>query len=145
MLGLKENVIFLGEKRREIVAKILPYCDLGVIPFDDDPLWLSAYTTKIFEYCASCLPVVVSIIVGADLEKLVKENDIGFVTEPMRPKELAEVILKAYDNRERLIEMRVNARRLAVERFDREKIARKMVEILLSPSYCGTNGRTKNA
>jgi len=129
-LALDENVIFLGERRREEVAKILPCCDLGVIPFDDDPIWLSAYTTKIFEYCASGLPVIVSVVSGSDLQKLVKKNNIGFTTTPMRPVEMAEAILEAYKNKAQLKIMRANARNLAIRDFDRKKIAEKLANIL---------------
>lgn len=129
-LDLGRNVLFLGEKSREEVAKILPCCDLGVIPFDDDPIWLSAYTTKIFEYCASGLPVMVSVASGADLEKLVKEYDIGFVAEPMKAEKVAEAILKAYKYRDRLEEMRANARRLSLEKFNREKITEELTKKL---------------
>jgi len=131
-LKLEGNVIFLGEKRREELARILPACDLGVVPFDDDPIWLSAYTTKIFEYCASRLPVVVSVKPGADLERLVGENGIGFVTEPMNPEEMAEAIFEAYRDEDRLSAMRQRARRLAVEKFDRQGIAKETARILES-------------
>ncbi len=129
-LALQKNVIFLGERRREEVAKILPCCDLGVIPFDDDPIWLSAYTTKIFEYCASGLPVIISVVNGSDLQKLVKKNNIGFITTPVSPEEMARAILEAYKNKAKLRIMQVNARNLAIKEFDRMKIAEKLAEIL---------------
>jgi glycosyltransferase involved in cell wall biosynthesis len=129
-LGLKEKVLFLGERRRDKVARILPCCDLGVIPLDDDPIWLSVYTTKIFEYCASGLPVIVSVTKGSDLEKLVEENKIGFAAEPTKPEKFAEAILEAYEHKDRLEEMRADARKLAVEKFNRRKTAEKLAEIL---------------
>lgn len=129
-LDLGRNVLFLGERSREEVAKILPCCDLGVIPFDDDPIWLSAYTTKVFEYCASGLPVIVSVATGADLERLVKKHAIGFATEPMDPEQVAKAILEAYRDKGRYRLMQANARRLAVEEFDRKKIAEKLAHIL---------------
>jgi len=129
-LDLGRSVLFLGEKSREEVAKILSWCDLGVIPFDDDPIWLSAYTTKVFEYCASGLPVIVSVATGADLERLVKKHAIGFATEPMDPEQVAKAILEAYRDKGRYRLMQANARRLAVEEFDRKKIAEKLAHIL---------------
>jgi len=129
-MRLEQNVFFLGERKHEEVANILPCCDVGIIPFDDDPIWLSAYTTKFFEYCASGLPTIVSIVSGADLEKLIIENDVGFVVEPMNSGKMAEVIWKAYNDRDYLERMRVNARKLVVEKFNREKIVAMFAVVL---------------
>lgn len=129
-LGLKENAIFLAERSREEVARILPSCDVGVIPLDDDPVWLSAYTTKFFEYCASGLPVIASVPGGADLEKLINESDVGFAIEPLKPKQFAEAILKTYRDKSRRKEMQANARRLTVEKFNKEEIAHELGNIL---------------
>jgi len=134
-LELKKNILFLGEKRREEVAEILPCCDLGVIPLDDDPIWLSVYTAKVFEYCASELPVVISVTKGSDLEKLVKENNIGFIAEPLKSERLAEAIFAGYRDKDRLKEMRVEARKLVVEGFSKRKIAEELTKILKTYKY----------
>jgi len=129
-LGLKENVLFLGRKSREEVARILPCCDVGVVPFDDDPIWLSAYTTKFFEYCSCGLPVIVLIVRGSDLERLVLENDVGFVVKPLDVDDTALAIWKMYKNRDVLERMRMNARSLVVKKFDRSKIVGKLASLL---------------
>jgi len=129
-LELTENVQFIGEKPRHEVAKILPCCDVGVIPFDDDPIWMSAYTTKLFEYSASGLATIVSVIKGSDLEKLIMENKTGIYAEPMQIDQMAEAMLNAYDNKKKLKQMGLNARKLVVARFNRETTVREFVELL---------------
>jgi len=133
-LGLTDYVRFLGEKQRSEVAMILPCCDVGLIPFDEDPIWLSAYTTKLFEYAASGLPTIVSVVKGSDLEKLIAENEIGFRVEPLHVEQMAEVMLRAYKDKKRVAQMRTNAQKLAVERFNRETIVKKFAELLRAKS-----------
>lgn len=133
-LKLTDYVHFLGEKQRDEIAQILPSCDVGVIPFDDDPMWLSAYTTKLFEYSASNLPTIVSVVKGSDLEKLVVEKKIGFRVEPMQIEPMSETMLQAFKDQKRLKQMGSNARRLAVEKFSREKIVQKFAELLQAKS-----------
>lgn len=133
-LGLTDHVQFLGEKPRDEVARILSCCDVGVIPYDDDPMWLYAYPTKLFEYSASGLPTIISIVKGSDSEKLVAENKMGFSVEPMQIEQMTEAMFQAYKDQRRLKQMRLNARKLAVEKFNREKIAREFAELLRAKS-----------
>lgn len=131
---LSDRVRFLGEKPRNQVAQILPCCDVGVIPFDDDPIWMSAYTTKLFEYSASGLPTIVSVVKESDLEKVVVENRIGFYAEPMQIDEMAEAMLRAYNNKKRLKQIGLNARKLAIEKFNRKTTVQKLAELLRARS-----------
>jgi len=129
-LGLENNVLFLGRKSRKEVANILSCCDVGVVPFDDDLIWLSAYTTKFFEYCSCGLPVIVSIVNGSDLERLVLESDVGFVVKPLDVDDMASAILRAYQDRNMLKVMGRNARSLVVKRFDRSRVVDKFSYLL---------------
>jgi len=129
-LGLENNVLFLGRKSRKEVANILSCCDVGVVPFDDDLIWLSAYTTKFFEYCSCGLPVIVSIVNGSDLERLVLESGVGFVVKPLDVDDMASAILRAYQDRNMLKVMGRNARSLVVKRFDRSRVVDKFSYLL---------------
>jgi len=131
-LGMEEKVLFFDERPRTEVAKILPCCNVGVIPFDNDPIWFSAYTTKIFEYSAAGLPTIASIIKNADLEKLILENKIGLAVEPLQTEQMAKAMLRIHNDKKTREVMGTNARKLAVERFNRDEIAGKFAELLLT-------------
>lgn len=128
-LGLGGSVIFTGEVQRREVAEVMNRCNLGVIPYDDNPLWSSAYGTKIFEHCASGLPTVVSILPGSDLEKLVLEKGIGYVVKPLGIEDFASKIEFLLRNPAVLEDMRRSALSLAGS-FNRQRLAEQLVGLL---------------
>jgi glycosyltransferase involved in cell wall biosynthesis len=133
VLGLEHEAIFLGEQKREDVARILSGCDLGVVPYDDNPLWDSAYSTKFFEYCSAGLPVIVTVTRNSDLAKLVRKHEVGYVVDPLNVAQFAAAIKEFCSlNEDERKEMRDRARNLIVNSFDRGKIAGNFLETLQS-------------
>jgi len=128
---LQEKVIFFGKKPREFVANLLPACDIGVVPFDDNPLWNCAQPTKFFEYCAIGLPSIVTVPPYSDLGKLVRDNQVGYVVKPMNTSEfeaaLSDFCQKSYAERKK---MGMNARSLVQSHFDRQRLAQLLLENL---------------
>lgn len=131
VLGLQRNVAFLGEKKREDVARILSCCDVGVVPYDDSSLWDSAYSTKFFEYCSSGLPVVVTVTKNSDLAALVRKHKVGYIVDPLNAVQFASAVKEFCSlSEEEKKEMRDRARNLIVNSFDRRKTAKKLLETL---------------
>lgn len=128
-LGLRENVVFAGEVSRMEVAEVMNRCDLGVIPYDENPLWMSAYGTKIFENCASGLPTVVSVLPGSDLEILVKSYDIGLVAEPLNVEQFENRIETILRDPAIKTRMRDNALKLVRDSYSRKKLADSLLEL----------------
>ena len=128
-LGLRDDVVFTGEVSRMEVAEVMNRCDLGVIPYDENPLWMSAYGTKIFENCASGLPTVVSALSGSDLEKLVNSREIGLVAAPLKVEEFTDRIEQLASNTALRVRMRDNALRLVEESFSRKRLADTLLKL----------------
>lgn len=130
-LGLQNNVIFLGEKKREVVARILSCCDVGIVPYDDKPLWTYAHPAKFFDYGASGLPVIATAFQGSELASLIRKYKVGYIAEPLNSIELASAIRRFYNlsDKERK-DMSERARSLVVNTFNRVKIAKKLMETL---------------
>jgi glycosyltransferase involved in cell wall biosynthesis len=130
-LGLQNDVIFLGEKKREVVARVLSCCDVGIVPYDDKPLWVYAHPGKFFDYCASGLPVVATAFQSSELASLIRIHRVGCIVEPLDSIELASTIGKFYNlgEKERR-DMSERARSLVLNTFDRVKIANKLKETL---------------
>jgi len=130
-LGVQSTVCFLGEQKRNDVARILSCCDLGVVPYDDNPLWDSAYSTKFFEYCAAGLPVIATVTKNSDLAALIREYNVGYVVDPLEVVQLASAVRDFCKlSEEKRKEMGGEARRLVEDLFDRRKISKKLVENL---------------
>lgn len=130
-LGLQNNVIFFGEKKREVVARILSCCDVGIVPYDDKPLWVYAHPAKFFDYCASGLPVIATAFQDSELASLIRKYKVGYIVEPLNSVELASAIRKFCNLSEKeRRDMGERALSLVVSDFNKLKIAKKLMNTL---------------
>ncbi|MCX8022631.1 MAG: glycosyltransferase family 4 protein [Syntrophorhabdaceae bacterium] len=59
-LHLRERVIFRNSLPIEEIATVMADADIGIVPKRDDPFGGEAFSTKIFEFMATGIPVVVA-------------------------------------------------------------------------------------
>jgi glycosyltransferase involved in cell wall biosynthesis len=106
-------------------------CDVGVVPYDDNPLWTYPQPTKFFEYCASGLPVVATVDENSDLAMLIRRHNVGYAVKPLNLSEFISAVRKLYklDENERK-EIGARARNLVEDSFDKAKIAERLAEAL---------------
>jgi len=130
-LGIRNRIFYLGPKSDKIeLAEILSAADVGVIPYDANPLWKNSLPAKAFEYFACGLPVVATVYEDSTLGKLIFENKIGLVSDPENVETLADCLERiCVDN-----SFRKDAGKRAVilikERFDRNKIAEEFLNLI---------------
>jgi len=129
-LSISKSVVFTGCVPRQEAAKIIGCSDLGVIPYDDNVLWASAYSSKLFDYMASGLPIIASAAAQSDLADLIGTNKIGFIVKPLSPKDFSRTIQKMYLNDKLRSSMGKNALKLAKKRFDKKELARLFLDLL---------------
>jgi glycosyltransferase involved in cell wall biosynthesis len=130
-LHLEDRVTLMGEQKWTDVARLLPLCDVGVVPYDDNPLWTYPQPTKFFEYCASGLPVIATVAEDSDLAMLIRQYDIGYAVRPLNLSEFISAVRRLYklDENERK-EIGARARNLVEDSFDKTKIAERLAEAL---------------
>jgi len=130
-LGLQKNVIFLGEQKRESVARILSCCDIGVVPYDDNALWDYAQPAKFFDYCASGLPIIATVRERSELGSLIARFSVGYRAEPLDASSFASAVRRLCDlSQKERKDMGERARSLVVNSFDRFKTAERLMETL---------------
>ncbi|MHA1833213.1 MAG: glycosyltransferase family 4 protein [Candidatus Baldrarchaeia archaeon] len=130
-IDVKEMVNYVGRFNNPIeIAKILSAADVGIIPYDDNPLWKKTLSTKLFEYCACALPVIAMVTKDSILASYIKENQIGFVVPPLDSKSLANSIESMYDEPRLRSIISSNALRFA-EKYDKKKIAEELLSYVL--------------
>ena len=77
-LGLESRVFYLGSKEdKSELAEILSASDVGLIPYDSNPLWKTTIPAKALEYFACGLPGTVTYYEDSLIGKLISENRIG--------------------------------------------------------------------
>lgn len=133
-LKLSDNVCFVGLKPREKLAEFLGCSDVGVIPYDDNPLWVYPLPTKFYEYCSCGLAMIASVFEEAILARYIKKWKVGLLVEPLSVDEMSEAMEFLYYHREKAKEMGVNGRKLALTHFDREKITLNFLKLLVTAS-----------
>ena len=135
-LGLSNTVIYFGkEYNKSRLARIISSGDVGIIPYDNNPLWKNSVPAKFYEYCACGLPVIATVYDDSSLAGIIEEHQIGLTTPPMDENKLSEAITWLYRNMQLRETMGMRARKLIEEKFDRNKIADdflKLIEGILS-------------
>ena len=130
-LELEDNVVYLGvrENRKEL-AEIISISDVGIIPYDDNPLWKSALPAKFFEYCACGVPVIATVHEDSILSRMLREHQIGLAVSPGDDEGLKKAIIKIYEDPSYREAAGHRARILIEEQFDRKKIAEKFLQLV---------------
>ena len=127
-LGVQDRVVHLGEKvEKEELAEVLCACDVGVVPYDSNPLWRDALPAKFFEYCACGLPVVVTAFPDSLISQSVRSGMIGLTANPMDVEGLSSVIDQMASDSEFLRAAGLRARSMVVAKYDRRKIAQEFL------------------
>jgi glycosyltransferase involved in cell wall biosynthesis len=139
--GLKErakkeellNCIFLDPVPKKQLAKLLQTVNAGMMILDNVPaFYYGTSPNKFFDYIASGLPVINNY--PGWLADMITENRCGTAVSPDDPEAFADALEYMADNRDKLVDMGANARRLAERSFDR-KILTEMFADWLEKVY----------
>ncbi|WP_298844947.1 glycosyltransferase family 4 protein [Clostridium sp.] len=127
--GLK-NVTFLPLQPKANMPKIVASMDAAIIPLRKLELFKGALPSKMFETLASEIPIILPV--EGEASKLINSANAGIVVEPENSKEIAEAVLKLYNNIELRNSFGENGRAYVMENYARENITRKLEKILMN-------------
>ena len=130
-LGVSKNVEYKGViSEKTELANLIAEADVGLIPYDNNPLWKNALPAKFFEYCACGLPVIATVYDDSILGKLIRDNAIDIISPPLDDVKLAEAFYDLYCNISFREVAGKKARILIEEKFDRNKIAEEYLKLI---------------
>jgi glycosyltransferase involved in cell wall biosynthesis len=130
-LGVSNNIEYKGViNDKPKLARLISESGIGLIPYDDNPLWKNTLPAKFFEYCACGIPVIATAYEGSLIAELIRKYEVGVVSPPMDEEKLAEAIFRIYKNRVLREEAGKRARALIEEKFDRNKIAEEYFTLI---------------
>jgi len=112
--GLGKNVILLGPQPYARVPSLMQAADVLVAPKIRAPENEMANPIKIYEYLASEIPCITSMV--GEASELVRETEAAFVVEPDDPEALERAIRFALKNRAAAITVAKKGRALAEQR-----------------------------
>jgi glycosyltransferase involved in cell wall biosynthesis len=123
------NCVFLDPVSKTKLAGLLAQADLGLMILANVPaFYYGTSPNKFFDYISAGIPVLNNY--PGWLADMIKEHECGFTVEPDNPEAFANTLIYAAENKHVLRNMSINARMLAEDSFDRQKLAGKFVDIL---------------
>jgi len=126
-LNLDNNVLFISAKADEL-SKLLSCCNVGVVPYDSNPLWKNSLPVKSFEYLACGLPLISTVYKDSVLGKMIEENEIGVISNPEDIDALAKAIEKIYYSNLSISSKRAIS--FVRKNYDRNDTAKEFMELL---------------
>lgn len=128
-LGVQDRVILHESVNYEEVPKYVAACDVGIIPLKNLPVWRYQCPLKLLEYLAM-KKVVTATDIPAHREILGKSKCVIYISSA-DPKEIAEAICYAYDNRKFLTRWGTNGREIIEEKYTWDKVAGDLENYIL--------------
>ncbi|WP_279614662.1 glycosyltransferase family 4 protein [Desulfovermiculus halophilus] len=123
------NVVFHGLVKKSDLAGLFQETDIGMQILANVPaFYYGTSPNKFFDYLANGLPVLNNY--PGWVADLIQEYSCGFAVPPEDPAAFADALEYAADNRDELVRMGENSKRLALERFHRDILGRQFVEWL---------------
>jgi glycosyltransferase involved in cell wall biosynthesis len=136
VLKIEENVRYMGVKydKKEIV-ELIALADVGLIPYDKNPLWRNSLPAKFFEYASCGIPVIATVDSKSILAKVIDREKIGIHVEPEDVEKLADAINILSSDKYFLEEASKRARKLIERDFDRVKISQNFLNLIEKLSF----------
>jgi glycosyltransferase involved in cell wall biosynthesis len=128
--SLQENVVIHDPVEQSEVPKFIKMSDICIVPLPNHPYWRHQSPLKLLEYMAMEKVVILTDIPAHKL--VVDDAKCGLYISSVNPTEIAGAIERAYINRESLEEWGRIGRKIIMEKYTWEKVARDLEEYLLS-------------
>lgn len=106
--------------------RIIARCHVGLILLEPIPNYLNSFPTKLFEYMALGLPVILSDI--PFYRSIVKDENCALLVNPTDPHAIANAIQFLKDNTEKTKLMGKNGRRLVMKRYNWDNEFKKLID-----------------
>lgn len=127
---LNRNFYMIQRIPKAEVPALYSAATISLSLFIDLPEMWANSANKFFDTLAAGRPVAINY--GGWQNELVRESGAGILLPPNNAQEAARTLAQAVQNPERLASARVAARHLAEERFDRDKLASQLEEVLFN-------------
>ena len=126
MPGFKKTR-FLGWQSRQGIANILGRARIGLVILHPTKSYIDSYPTKLFEYMAVGLPVIVSDF--PLWSQIVGKSQCGVCVDPLNPRDIAEKIKYLIDNPDVAQKMGENGMKAIREEYNWDKESEKLLKI----------------
>ena len=128
------NVTFLNSVPKSEVVRYWSILDVSIVHLKKTELFKSVIPSKIFESMAVGVPILLGV--EGESAEIVSEMGVGLTIDPENSEMMARSLMHLSDNPYLLKLMSRNAKDSALK-FDRKKLAEKMLEVVIDTSKGG--------
>lgn len=122
------NVRYLGNFNMEKTSEIVNICDVSLVTFSNIPILATNSPNKLFDSLSAGKPIIVNS--PGWTKTMVEEHQCGFFVDPNSEQALADRIVSMSQNRDALIQMGLNSRKLAETEYDKSILCGKIVKVV---------------
>ncbi len=133
LLNLSEKlfhikVTVLERQPMEVVSEIVNNCDVSICTFSNIPILKTNSPNKLFD----TLSAGKASIVNSDgwTKDIVEDYNCGFYADPENPHDFKDKILQLKNDKVLLETMGNNARKIAIEKFDKSILCKQFADII---------------
>lgn len=123
-LGIKDSISFILPVPYIEIPKWINRCDAGILPLQNWPAWNVSSPIKLFEYLACSKPVIVTDIQAH--RSVLNNSEFVFWIKQSSPDDIKEAILQAYNKRNELKALGLEASRFVKNKYTWAKQAEKL-------------------
>lgn len=128
-LGIASQVVFTGLVSANEIPQMLKDAEILALDRPDNMQAKYGFPTKLGEYLLTANPVAITRV--GDIPMFLKDGVTALLAEPNSPKQFAEKLNWALDNREEALKIGAAGKELALENFDSVIETKKMIKIIL--------------
>lgn len=122
------NVKFLGYQNMYNIIEIVNCCDASITSFMNLPILKTNSPNKLFDSLSAGKPIIVNS--AGWTKDLVEDGNCGFYVDPENPEQFADRLIEVKGNKEQLKIWGENARKLSIEKYDRNILTSQVADVL---------------
>lgn len=126
-LGLR-NVLMLEQLPKATMPALLSQTDVSLVLLKDMELFRTVIPSKIFESMAMEVPIILGV--AGEARAIVEDAGAGLCITPESADELAAAVRRLHEDPELAQRLGRQGRRYVEERFDRDRLAQRYVDVL---------------
>ena len=125
-----DNIIFHSSVDKHKLSGLMKSANLGLQILANVPeFYFGTSPNKFFDYISAGLPVLNNY--PGWLAGMIEDNNCGYTVPPKNPQLFVDALEDAFYNRAKIELMGLNAKRLAIDKFNRESLANDWAEFVL--------------
>ncbi|SPF38004.1 Glycosyl transferase group 1 [Syntrophobacter sp. SbD1] len=128
-MGL-DNVVMLPQQPKDQMPGILAASDACMVLLKKRDLFKTVIPSKIFEAMAMERPIILGV--EGESKEIIEEGNCGVCIEPENEQDLAESVVRLSRDPDLGNQLGINGARFVRERFDRDALAKRYLELILA-------------